>query len=105
MIDIRLRLKKTEEFDSWYKILRPTEQTRVDARLDNLIAGHFGDSRSLGEGLFELKWVNGMLIYYSLRRIWAVDTIVLWGGFKGTQRADIVKARKLKARYEHELEN
>ena len=88
----------------WYDLLTPTEQTRVDARLDNLIAGYFGVSRSLGDGLFELKWKNGMRVYYSRKKIKDIDTIVLWGGFKKTQKPDIAKARKLKMRYEHELE-
>ena len=99
-----MKLKKTEEFAEWYNSLTPTEQTRIDARLDNLIAGFFGVSRSLGYGLFELKWNNGMRVYYSRKRIKNIDTIVLWGGFKGTQKRDIAKARHLKARYEYELE-
>jgi len=69
-----------------------------------MMAGYFGDSRSLGEGLFELKWKNGMRVYYSRKRIGKIDTIVLWGGFKGTQTTDIKKARSIKARYERELE-
>lgn len=44
-----------------------------------------------------------MRVYYSRKRIGEVDTIVLWGGFKGSQRADIRKARALKERYENEL--
>ena len=100
----RLTLKKTPEFHGWYAELRDTERTRVDARLDRLKAGHFGSSRDLNDGLFELKWTNGMRVYYSRKRIAGVDTIVLWGGFKATQKADIRKALKLKARYENELE-
>ncbi|MBI2119234.1 MAG: type II toxin-antitoxin system RelE/ParE family toxin [Elusimicrobia bacterium] len=100
---MKLKLKKTEEFADWYDSITPTEKTRVDARLDNLISGFFGDSRSLGDGLFELKWKNGMRGYYSRKRIKDIDTIVLWGGFKATQKTDISKARRLKARYEYEL--
>lgn len=99
-----MKLKKTEEFYHWYNSLTPTEQTRIDARLDSLIAGFFGVSRSLKDGLFELKWKNGMRVYYSRKKIKDIDTIVLWGGFKGTQQSDIAKARKLKSRYEYELE-
>ena len=103
MNEIGLILKKTEEFGRWYSSLRDTEQTRVDARLDHMTAGYFGCSRSLGDGLFELKWNNGMRVYFSRKKIKDIDTIVLWGGFKGTQKADISKARKLKARYEYEF--
>lgn len=103
MSALELRLWKTPEFNEWYGSLRDTEQARIDARLDRLKSGHLGASRDLGEGLFELKWVNGMRVYYSRKRIGEVDTIVIWGGFKGTQKADIKKARTLKERYENEL--
>lgn len=104
MSELQLRLKKTSEFHKCYSALRDTERTRIDARLDRLKEGHVGSSRNLGDGLFELKWANGMRVYYSRRRIGDVDTIVLWGGFKGTQKVDIRKARRLKEWYEHELE-
>jgi len=104
MPEINLILKKTVEFGHWYHSLTDTERTRVDARLDHMTSGYFGNSRSLGNGLFELKWTNGMRVYFSRKKINQIDTIVLWGGFKGTQQADISKARKLKVRYEHELE-
>jgi len=104
MTEIRLTLKKTKEFGNWFNLLTDTERTRVDARLDNMVVGYFGNSRSLGDGLFELKWKNGMRVYYSRKKIKNIDTIVLWGGFKGTQKEDISKARKLKMRYEYEFQ-
>lgn len=104
MSALELRLWKTPEFNGWHGSLRDTEQARIDARLDRLKIGHLGSSRDLGEGLFELKWGNGMRVYYSRKRIGEVDTIVIWGGFKGSQKADIRRARALKERYENELE-
>lgn len=98
--EARLRIKKTAEFGRWYDSLSGTERTRIDARLDNMAAGHLGDSRSLGDGLFELRWKNGMRVYYSRKRIGDIDTIVLWGGFKGSQKSDIARARRLMALYE-----
>ncbi|TBR20702.1 type II toxin-antitoxin system RelE/ParE family toxin [bacterium] len=105
MSEPSLVLKKTPEFHDWYSELSETERTRVDARLDRAKQGHFGASRDLGEGLLEFKWANGMRIYYSRKRIQGIDVLVLWGGFKGTQKGDIRKARRLKAEYEHDLEN
>ena len=99
-----LILKKTVEFSEWYESLEATRKTQIDARLDNMIVGHFGDSRSLGEGLFELKWKNGMRVYYSRKKIGDVDMIVLWGGFKQRQDSDISKARRLKTEYENEID-
>jgi len=96
-------LKKTEEFGQWYVLLDDVDRTKVDARLDNMKYGFFVKSRSLGEGLFEVKWKNGMRVYYSRKRIEGADVIVLWGGFKGSQKKDIGKARKIKRRYENEF--
>src|SRR3989338_1530010 len=99
-----LKLKKTEEFGGWYRALQATQRTRIDAKLDNMTAGHFGVSRSLGGGLFELKWKNGMRAYYSRKKIKEIDLVILWGGFKDSQKADIAKSRRLKERYEYGLE-
>ena len=65
--------------------------------------GVFINSKSLKGGLFELKWKNGIRVYYSRKKIKGVDGTVLWGGFKGTQAKDIKKARRIKLRYEDEF--
>lgn len=98
-------IKKTFEFQAWYRTLTDTQRTRIDARVDRLSLGHFGASRPLGDAMFELKWKNGLRVYYSRRRVGNVDLIVLWGGFKGSQAADISKARSIQHRYENALEN
>lgn len=104
MSELRLVLKKTPEFHEWYCDLSDTEQTRIDARLDRAKQGYFGASRDLGSGLLEFKWPSGMRVYYSRKRIRGIDLLVLWGGFKGTQKGDILRARRLKAEYENDLE-
>ena len=104
MTETRLTLKKTQEFDEWYRSIGDTERVRIDARLDNMAVGHFGDSRSLGDGLFELRWKSGMRVYYSRRKIRGIDSIILWGGYKASQTRDIARARRLKQRYEETLE-
>ncbi len=93
----------TREFLAWREELDPVLRNRVANRLEHLAMGHLGDSRSLGEGLFELRWRMGMRLYYTRRRIGGVDSIILIGGFKGTQHGDIAKARTLRATYEGRL--
>ena len=93
-------LKKTADFAGWYQSIDTVDQTKVDARLDNMKDGDFSSSRNLQDGLFETKWKNGMRVYYSRKRIAGADVIVLWGGYKGTQKRDIPKARGIKRRYE-----
>jgi putative addiction module killer protein len=43
-------------------------QARVDARLDRVILGNFGDCKNIGEGVFELRLAfgPGYRIYYGL---------------------------------------
>jgi putative addiction module killer protein len=100
-----LTLKKTDEFLSWYDTLSAIHQVRIDARPERVKNLHFGMSRSLGEGLFELKWKNGLRVYYSRKRIAGIDIVVLWGGFKNTQNADIARSYRLKMRCEHEFQS
>ncbi len=97
---IPLRLYESSEFKNWMRMLDGWIYDRVRSRLDHLEEGHPGDSRSLGGGLFELKWRNGMRVYYTLKRIGNIDSIILYGGFKGTQHGDIEKARALRIKYE-----
>lgn len=105
MAERNLTIKKTEEFAEWYANLGETLKARIDARLERLKSGHFGDSRTLGDSLFELKWKNGMRVYCSYTKIDGVDVIILWGGDKGSQKSDIKKARGLKELYEAEYED
>lgn len=98
-----VRIFLTPEFSAWRDTLEPKQERRLEGRLGRLRQGHFGDSRSLDEGLFELKWRSGLRVYYSRTRAGNVDIIVLHGGFKGTQHADIQRARRLQACYEETL--
>ncbi len=98
-----LRLLQTPEFESWCGSLADDLQSRIHGRLNFLVWGHFGNSKALGDGIYELKWKNGLRVYYTRRRLGDIDTIVLWGGFKGTQDADIARSRRLRIKYENEL--
>jgi len=57
-----LNIKETKEFSRWYNKLNDINQTKVDARLDLIVAGIIKKSKSLGAGLFELKWKSGMRV-------------------------------------------
>ena len=62
-----MRLKRTSEYIEWYESQRPKEKAQIAKRLANIEEhGHFGTKKDLGEFLFELKWVNGRRVYYSI---------------------------------------
>ncbi len=98
-----MRLRQTSDFERWYGSLTIAQQTLIISRFDRLRGGHMGSARFLGDGLLELKWRNGMRVYFF--RMDESLGIILWGGLKTTQSADIAKARRLKLGCENEDKN
>lgn len=94
---IELRVLATgagrEPFSEWLDGLDRPERARVRARLNRLRLGNFGDCRSLGAGLFELRLAfgPGYRVYFSKEG--DESLLLLGGGSKRTQRRDIAKAR------------
>ena len=95
-----IEIRKTLEFEEWHENLRSKEQIQVDARLLRIQnSDHFGDAKSLGEGLGELRWKNGWRVYFC--REASTGILLLLGGNKNAQVKDIQKARILLRRYAH----
>jgi len=97
-----VRLEKLPEFNSWLNDLQSKQKALVQARLFRLEThDHFGDAKSLGDSLAELRWASGMRVYFATR----VDAhgniiILVLGGFKNGQKKDIKKARLLLEQYQ-----
>ena len=82
-----------EPFKIWLRQLRdPQARARVRTRLDRVERGNFGDSRFVGDGVFELRLTfgAGYRVYFSED---GDNVILLYGGIKDTQPADIKKAK------------
>ena len=76
-------------FDEWFEDLDDSIQARIDARLDRIVLGNFGDHKNVGEGIFELRFSfgPGYRIYYALD---GLEIVLLFaGGDKKTQAKDI----------------
>ena len=89
-------VRTTEVFDEWFMALRDGGvKARIQARIDRLEFGNFGQRRELKGGIGELKldFGPGYRIYYS--RLGRVLVILLCGGDKSTQADDIALAAKL----------
>ena len=87
---------QTEEFRTWLDSLKDRRaRVRIDDRLARLANGNIGDTKSIGDGLQELRlhFGPGYRIYY----IWkgGVLIILLNGGDKSSQARDIAKAKRL----------
>lgn len=93
-----IKINQTKEFILWFTQLTIKEQTKVAARLERIVSyGHFGDAKSIGGGLAELRWQNGWRIYFA--RETNTIIVLLNGGHKNGQKKDIEKARLLLHRY------
>ena len=84
----------TEAFERWLKRLRDLRaKVSILSRLERIEDGNFGDHKSVGGGVSELR-VNvgqGYRVYYTVRRTTVV--VLLCGGTKSSQRRDIERAR------------
>ena len=84
-------------YESWYDRLDPLTQAQIEKRLSAIKnGGHFGNTRHLDSGLCEIKFNNGLRIYF-FRSGKSEVTLVL-GGTKHGQSKDIEKAKKIYSR-------
>jgi len=91
-----ITIRTLPQFDQWLAAIKDKKTAvRLLRRLDRLQAGQFGDIKPVGEGVFELRehFGSGWRMYY-IRRGDAL-IIMLGGGDKSTQDADIAKAIRL----------
>ena len=85
----------TEVFDAWFESLRDKQAARrIQARIDRAEDGNFGDHKSVGGGVFEMRIHHGpgFRVYFTLRGMEVV--ILLAGGDKSSQAEDIQTAQE-----------
>jgi putative addiction module killer protein len=91
-----LQIRKTEAFAQWLDGLRDVRaRARVQVRIERLAAGNAGDVEPVGEGVSELRidYGPGYRVYFKKHGREVV--ILLAGGDKRTQSADIKTALRL----------
>ena len=96
-----LEVRQTEIFANWFKGLKDRRaKARVQARIDRLEMGNFGDVSPVGEGVSELRihYGPGYRVYFVQRGL--VIVVLLCGGDKSSQNSDITKAKKLASQLE-----
>lgn len=87
-------------FVEWLNSIRDNvTNNRILQRMARVETGNFGDHKSVGSGVFELRldFGPGYRIYYALDG--PVVVLLLVGGEKKTQPSDIEKAKEYWAEY------
>ena len=87
---------QTDSFRDWLDSLKDrSARARINDRLKRLAHGNAGDSKSVGDGVQELRlhFGPGYRVYYMWRD--GVLIILLHGGDKSSQSRDIAKAKRL----------
>lgn len=90
------RLVETAVFSRWLGGLKDHRaKAAIVFRLRQVAAGHWGDVKSVGGGVSELRWHigPGYRVYFTRRGQQIV--LLLAGGDKSSQTQDIAKAQKL----------
>ncbi len=91
-----IEVRQTGVFSEWLRRLHDENaRGRILIRIRRLSVGNFGDVKPVGEGVSELRIDYGPGYRVYLRRKDEVVVVLLAGGTKKTQDADIAKAKKL----------
>jgi len=91
-----IEVRETEVFSRWLSRLRDRKGKRaILVRIQRLALGNPGDVKPVGQGVSELRirFGPGYRVYFVRRG--EVLILLLCGGDKGSQDADIAKARAL----------
>lgn len=83
-----------EPFTEWFESIQNREtQDRIQKRLDRFMLGNFGDCRTVGGGVFELRihFGAGCRVYFG--EVDNTIVLLLCGGDKSSQTRDIERAK------------
>jgi putative addiction module killer protein len=89
-------VKKTGAFQDWYDGLRDHEaRFRIQIRIDRAQLGNYGDVKSVGSGVLEMRihYGPGYRVYMVERGKQLI--VLLAGGTKKGQEKDIKRAQQL----------
>jgi putative addiction module killer protein len=91
-----IEVRQTEVFSNWLrKLSDQNARARIQIRIRRISLGNFGDVKPVGEGVSELRIDYGPGYRVYLQRQGNLLVLLLAGGSKKTQQADIAKAKKL----------
>lgn len=91
-----LTILKSDAFDAWFDGLKDTVgRGRIADRIERMSEGNFGDHKSVGDGIFELRIAFGPGYRVYCLRHGASVVVLLAGGDKRSQDRDIKRAKQI----------
>lgn len=97
-----MEIELTDEFKKSLKKFDKVVVSRVFLRLERLKKGNYGDFKSVGDGVFELRFSFGVRVYCSEIEK-GVLILVLTAGTKNTKKEQSADIEKAKAVLKREL--
>lgn len=95
-----MELRKDPKFDEFFNAIKDElTKGKINARITRLMLGNPGNSESVGDGVLELKidFGPGWRVYYI--KVGNQIIVLLGGGTKKNQQADIDAAKERAAKY------
>ena len=90
------KVLQTETYKKWFKKFRDNvAKQSITWRIERMKNGNFGDSKTVGSGVFELRIDVGKGYRVYFKNNGKEIIILLVGGDKSTQEADIKTAKKM----------
>ena len=81
-------------FTKWFESIRDLQtRTQIQSRIDRVKSGNLGDHKSVGDGVFELRFWSGPGYRIYFGQVGNTIVLLLCGGDKSSQGGDIKKAK------------
>ncbi len=91
-----MEVRTTAVFLRWFSNLKDKQaKVRIQARIDRVEMGYFGDATPVGQGVSELRIFHGPGYRVYFIQMNSAVVVLLAGGDKSSQQADIAKAKFL----------
>jgi putative addiction module killer protein len=98
------QIVRSSHFEHWLRNLHdPKGKARILARLRSAAFGHFGDCKSIGDGVSEMRIHTGPGYRIYFMRTDAVIYVMLTGGDKDRQQRDIQRAKEIAQAWRRDL--
>lgn len=94
------KVLQTETYKKWFRKLRDNlAKQSIIMRIERMKNGNFGDSKTVGDGVFEMRVDVGKGYRVYFKNMGKQIVLLLVGGDKSMQDEDIKTAKKMAKEY------